>query len=145
MIWLRSITWPKQSKTQQNYVHISCNELYESKSSQRVFNDFVSLQRCIPDSCHGGCSVINSLCPSDAMWCHKTQSSLVHVICLVAWWHEAITWTNVHIFLVRFCGIHLRGSFTESVPDINPWNRFKYYPFQLTTTSTRGQWVNFYV
>ena len=27
---------------------------------------------------------------------------------LVAWHHQAITWTNVAFSLIRFCGIHLR-------------------------------------
>ena len=27
----------------------------------------------------------------------------------VAWWHQAITWTNVNFSFVRFCGIHLRA------------------------------------
>ena len=26
---------------------------------------------------------------------------------LVAWWHQAITWTNVDLSSVEFCGIHL--------------------------------------
>ena len=26
---------------------------------------------------------------------------------LVAWWHQAITWTNVDLSSMEFCGIHL--------------------------------------
>ena len=29
---------------------------------------------------------------------------------LIAWWHQAITWTNVNLPSEVFCGIHLRAS-----------------------------------
>ena len=37
--------------------------------------------------------------------CKKTWSTLAQVQCLVSWWHQAITWTNVYFSLVRCCGI----------------------------------------
>ena len=32
---------------------------------------------------------------------------------LDAWWYQAITWTNVDLLSVVFCGIHLRAIFWE--------------------------------
>ena len=43
----------------------------------------------------------NSLWPSDAMWWQRSGSTL-------AWWHRAITWTNVEFSSLRFCGIPLK-------------------------------------
>ena len=31
------------------------------------------------------------------------------------WWHQAITWTNVHFLLVRFYGIYLRA-ISQEIP-----------------------------
>ena len=47
----------------------------------------------------------NSLGPSDATWRWRSWSTLVRVM---AWRHQAITWTNVDLSSVRSCGIHLR-------------------------------------
>ena len=41
---------------------------------------------------------------SGVIWQHTT---LVQVIS-VAWWHQAITWTNVELSSVKSCGVHLR-------------------------------------
>ena len=46
--------------------------------------------------------VVNSLWPSDAVWRHRSMSTLAEVI-VVAWLYQAITWTNV----VRSSNIHL--------------------------------------
>ena len=40
---------------------------------------------------------LNSLWPGNAIWCHKLVSTLAQVIWLVAWPHNAITWTNVDL------------------------------------------------
>ena len=50
-------------------------------------------------------NTINSLWSSDAIWHHRSTSTLVWV---VAWWHQTITWTNIDFSSVKFCGIHLR-------------------------------------
>ena len=47
---------------------------------------------------------VNSLRPSDAIWHHRTWSSLVDN----ARWHQAITQTNVDLSSVRSCGFRLR-------------------------------------
>ena len=51
------------------------------------------------------CSIY-SLRPTDAIWRHRSGSTLAQVI---AWWHQAITWTNVNLSSVRSSGIHLRA------------------------------------
>ena len=49
---------------------------------------------------------VNSLWPSDAIWRHRSQSTLAQVMacCLT---HQALTWTNVDLSSLRSCGIHL--------------------------------------
>ena len=50
----------------------------------------------------------NSLCPSDAIWQHRSGSTLAQVW-LVAWSHQAITWSVLtYILSMRFSGTHLR-------------------------------------
>ena len=46
----------------------------------------------------------DSLWPSDAIWWHRSGSTLAQVI---AWRHQAITWTNVDLSSVRYSGILL--------------------------------------
>ena len=58
---------------------------------------------------------------------------------LDAWWHQAITWTDVDFSLVWFCGIHLR-TISQWVPDyylrvIVLYNEFENHTFEITTTS----------
>ena len=52
---------------------------------------------------------INSRWPSDIIWHYRSGSTLAHVICFMAWHHQAITWTNIDLSLVRVCSIHLRA------------------------------------
>ena len=40
---------------------------------------------------------------------------------LVAWWHQAINWTNADFSLVRFCGTYLRV-ITANAQDITMYN-----------------------
>ena len=47
---------------------------------------------------------LNSLLPSDAIWRQGSGSKLAQVLA----WHQAITWTNIDLSLVRFCGIPLK-------------------------------------
>ena len=54
---------------------------------------------------------INSLWQSDAIWHRRSWSTLVQVM-TGAWWHQAITWTNVDLPLTRSSGIHPRAIFT---------------------------------
>ena len=61
---------------------------------------------------------------------------------LVAWRHQAITWTNVDFSLVRLPGIHLR-TISQWVPKLLIlYNEFDSYDPEITATSPRGQWVN---
>ena len=56
---------------------------------------------------------------------------------LVAWQHQAITWTNVDLSSVKFCGIHLTMillvALKVSVHEIIS---------KITATSPRGQWLS---
>ena len=57
---------------------------------------------------------INSLWPEDAIQRHGTRSTLDQVW-LVAWRHQANTWSNVDLSSVRSLGIHLRALSLEDV------------------------------
>ena len=50
----------------------------------------------------------NSLWPSDAIWHHIIWSSFVQDW-VVAWWHQATTWTSVDLSSLRSCGNHLQA------------------------------------
>ena len=59
---------------------------------------------------------------------------------LVAWRHQAITWTNVDFLSIRICGIHLE-QFHIKCPATILYNEFENYTFKITATTPRGQWV----
>ena len=73
---------------------------------------------------------------------------------LVAWWHQAITWTNVDLLSVHFNDIYLRAilqaTYQPAITKINL--KIIYIKFcsnlpgtnelKFTTTSPCGQWVN---
>ena len=75
---------------------------------------------------------------SDAIWRHKSGSTVAQAW-LVAWWHQAISWTKVDLSSVRSCDIHLRA--IECQTNIL-YDEFEYYTFKIPTISPRGQWVN---
>ena len=58
----------------------------------------------------GCCATLRS---SDAIWRHRSGSTLAQW--LVAWRHQAITWTNVDLSSVRSCSIHLRAIIKHNV------------------------------
>ena len=51
---------------------------------------------------------VNPLAPGDTIPCTRIWSTLVQVM-LVAWRHQAITWTNADWSSMRCCDIHLRA------------------------------------
>ena len=53
------------------------------------------------------CQKLQSLWPSVAIWRHNFWWTLAQAMC--AWWHQAITWTDVHLWSKAFCRIYLRG------------------------------------
>ena len=55
--------------------------------------------------------IFNSLWPNDAIWQHRSRSTLVQVMawCLHAWRHQAITWTNVDWSSAKSNDIHIRA------------------------------------
>ena len=83
----------------------------------------------------------NSLWPGDIIW---RQNLGQHCLgkWLVAWWHQAMTWTNVDISPKVFCGIHPRTIPHEILMHLI-WHMFENYPFKITTTFPRGQWVKY--
>ena len=81
-----------------------------------------------------GC--LDSLGPSDAIWRCRSGSTSSHVM-LVAWRHQAITWTNVHL-----SSIHMRAPWHWT-----PWPLITNITLKITYLncsfkSLRGQWVN---
>ena len=60
------------------------------------------------------CYMLNSLWPSDAIWWHKSGSTLAQVMayCLTAPSH---TGTNVDLSSIRLCGIHLSALWWEDL------------------------------
>ena len=68
---------------------------------------------------------------------------------LDAWWHQAITWTNADFSSVRFCDIHLRA-ISQQGPELlfgtmSLLYFYPFYTFEITTSSPRGQWVDFFL
>ena len=52
---------------------------------------------------------INSLVLNDAIWRHRSVSTLAQVMaCCLIRWQQAITWTNIELPSKVFCGIYLR-------------------------------------
>ena len=86
-------------------------------------------------------SCINLLWPSDAIWQHRSGSTLAQVMacCLKAPSHY-----------LNQCWLIINGilwyspcnNFTSSAWDISTWYEFENYNFEITATSPRGQWVN---
>ena len=73
---------------------------------------------------------VNSLWPSDAIWRHRSGSTL-------AWRHQAITWTNVGLSSVRSSYIHLMAISQEMhQPSITTINSS-----EISFKSHRSQWV----
>ena len=61
---------------------------------------------------------VNSLHSSDAIWWHRSASPLAQVK-VVAWQHQAITWTNVDLFTEGSLWHSPESNFTSD-QDINP-------------------------
>ena len=84
---------------------------------------------------------INSLWPSDAIWRHRSGSTLAQVMacCLTAPSHYLNQcWLNISVALWHSA----ENIFTINVEDIYPWCQFENYLFKTSTTSSRVQWVN---
>ena len=78
----------KQKKQQQKN---HCFYVLVTKIRETMF-----LNLCLP------INEINSLWPSNVLWRWRFRSKL-------AWWHQAITWTDVDFSIVRFRDIHIRA------------------------------------
>ena len=55
----------------------------------------------------------------------------------MAWWRQAIIWTNVDLS----SGYSPESNFIGITEDVYIWYEFANYHFKITTTSPRGQWV----
>ena len=55
----------------------------------------------------------------------------------MAWWRQAIIWTNVDLS----SGYSPESNFIGITEDVFIWYEFANYHFKITTTSPRGQWV----
>ena len=60
---------------------------------------------------------------------------------LDAWWHRAITWSNVNFFLLSFCGNHMSAISQKVQASINVVYEPENYTFKISATSPRDQWV----
>ena len=84
---------------------------------------------------------VNSLKPSEAIWRHRTGSTLVQAMacCLTAPSH----YLNQCWLIISEVLWHSPDSnFTENASDIYRWNDFEIYWFETVVKSPRGQWVN---
>ena len=73
---------------------------------------------------------------SDTIWWQRSGSTLAQVM-LVAWWHQAITWTNVDWSSVKSSDSHIR-SISQQMPQPSITKiRYKY-----TFNFPSVQWVN---
>ena len=81
--------------------------------------------------------LINSLSPSDTIWCRRSWSTLAQVMawCLTAPSHYL---SHCWIIIAGICGIFRRAISLENVKIIE----FENDIFESTSTSPRGQWVN---
>ena len=83
---------------------------------------------------------INPLRPNDAIWRHRSGSTLAQVMacCLMAPSHYLNQcWLNISVALWHSA----ENNFTRNAQDICPWYQFKKYWFKTSTTSSRDQWV----
>ena len=81
----------------------------------------------------------NSLWSSDALWWHRTGSTLAKVMayCLVASSH----YLQTNVDFSSFCSIHLRAFSQGVCQAIILYTKFENYDFKITATSPWGQWV----
>ena len=60
---------------------------------------------------------------------------------LVAWWHQAITWTNVDLSSIRFSDSHLRA-IEQEIPQPSVLKMaWKLLKSKISFKSHRGQWA----
>ena len=85
--------------------------------------------------------MFNSLGPSEAIWWHRSGSTLAQVMacCLTAPSHCL----NQRWLMISEVLWHSTDSnFTENTQDIYLWNEFEIYQSETVVKSPRGQWVN---
>ena len=82
----------------------------------------------------------NSMWPSDAIWWHRSGSTLAQVMacCLMAPSHYLNQWWLI-ISEVQWHSY--QGNFTRDASTINHWNLFENYMSKITVKFPRGQWV----
>ena len=93
-------------------------------------NDPIRSQFCTwPDRpCSQTSCKINTLCPIDTIWRHRSGSTLVQVMASCLTKHQAITWTNHDFSLMKLYGIHLSWeqlNFTMSAQAIILFKEFE--------------------
>ena len=86
-------------------------------------------------------SWINSLRPSDAIWLHRSRSTLAQVMawCLMAPSH----YLNQCWLIINEVMWHSpENNFARSALEFNPYHVFRDQTFEITTTSPKSQWIN---
>ena len=88
----------------------------------------------------GHCLLINSLWPSDAIWQHRSGSTLVQVMacCLMAPSHYL---NQCWLIISKVQWHSFEGNFTIDTSAINHWNYLENYLSKILFKSPRGQWV----
>ena len=102
---------------------------------------------CIWSRCHLQGAIVtasvylfNSLRPGDAIWQHRTGSTLAQVMacCLTAPSH----YLNQYWLIINWILWHLpKTNFIENTQDVNSSNEFEKIFFKIPSTYLRGQWV----
>ena len=82
----------------------------------------------------------NSLWPSDTLWRQRSGSTLAQVM-VVAWRHQAITWTNVDWSSVKSSDIHIR-TISQEMPEPSITKVRLKITLKILFRFPRGQWVN---
>ena len=87
---------------------------------------------------------VNSLWPSYVIGRQGSRSTLAQVMAcwqVVAWWHQAITWTNFDLPSVRSIGIHLSTILQEMLQPSITKISWKITFLKISLNYSRGQWV----
>ena len=84
---------------------------------------------------------INSLWLSDAIWQHRSESTLTEV--MVCFLMAPSNYLNQCWLIISEVLHHSPENFTASAPATILHNQFENYSFKTTATFPRGRWVNF--
>ena len=125
-----SVLWSQRSPQISSILHSVPSDIKETLACLKQTNIFCS--RCV---------LVNSLWPSDAIWRHRSGSTLVQIMvcCLTAPSHYL---NQCWLIISEVLWHSPEGNFTWNAQDMYPWREFENCLFKITSTSPRGQSVN---